>query len=371
MLGKSAIPSAISTAEQPQPSAPEGASASFWQRWLKRPQTTFLRKAFFQIHLWSGLILGLYIAVVCVSGSAVVFRNDIYDVLVDKLHVTPQAHALSQTELEQSLQRAYPGYAIRDLKPGRDGDEASEVLLAKGSSELRRLVNPYTGEDRGPAISQWFRIMRWVSDLHGNLLLGSDGMSWNSIGGGLTALLCLTGLVVWWPGVANWRRNLMMRRGVGWKRMNWDLHSALGFWSFALVFMWGATGFYFVYPQPFRAAIEVFTPINPPRVQSASPNPPSFSTGTGPRRRRRPLTLGGKILRDFSSLHYGNFGGWPLKALWVLLGFVPVVLLGSALIMWWNRVLWPALRRITSSRQSGTNSWGLGRVRRASRPPTA
>ena len=123
--------------------------------------------------------------------------------------------------------------------------------------------------------------------------------------------------------------------------------------------------------KPFRAAIEVFTPINPPRVQSASQSPPSFSTGTGPRRRRRPLTLGGKILRDFSSLHYGNFGGWPLKALYVLLGFIPVVLLGSALIMWWNRVLWPAVRRVTSSRQFGTNSWGSWRARRASRPPTA
>ena len=172
MLGKFAIPSAISTAEQPQPSVPEGASASFWQRWLKRPQTTFLRKAFFQIHLWSGLLLGLYIAVVCVSGSAVVFRNDIYDVLIAKLLVTPQGQPLSQDQLEKALQRAYPGYVIRDLKPGRDGDEASEVLLAKGSSEVRRLVNPYTGKDLGPAMSQWFRIMRWVSDLHGNLLLG-------------------------------------------------------------------------------------------------------------------------------------------------------------------------------------------------------
>src|SRR5579862_6356071 len=102
MLGKSAIPSAISTAEPPPLSAPEGASASFWQKWLRRPQTTWLRKALFQIHLWSGLILGLYIAVVCVSGSAVVFRNDIYDVLVAKLLVTPEGRALSQSELQRS-----------------------------------------------------------------------------------------------------------------------------------------------------------------------------------------------------------------------------------------------------------------------------
>lgn len=325
----------------------------WWERWLKHPQTTWVRKAIFQIHLWAGLILGSYIAVVCASGSAVVFRNDIYDALVEKLQVTPQGRALSNGELERALQRTYPGYTIRALKAGRDGDEASEVLLARGSNEVRRLVNPYTGEDRGPTVSMWFRIMRWVSDLHGSLLLGSNGMSWNAIGGGLTALLCLTGLVVWWPGIANWRRNLGMRRGVGWKRMNWDLHSAVGVWSFALIFMWGATGFYFVYPQPFRATIELFTPIIapnnvPPRApQPQIQRPPqgSSTSSFAPPRRRRPLTLGGKILRDFSSLHYGNFGGWPLKALWVLLGFTPVVLVGSALVMWWNRVLWPAMKR--------------------------
>jgi len=319
-----------------------------WERWLTRPQTTWIRKAIFQIHLWAGLILGVYVAVACVSGSAVVFRNDIYDVLVEKLHVKPQGRALSESELEQALQRVYPGYAIRDVKAGRDGDEASEVLLARGSSEVRRLVNPYTGEDRGPSISRWFRIMRWVSDLHGNLLLGANGMTANAIGGGLTALLCMTGVVVWWPGIANWRRNLGIRRGVGWKRMNWDLHSAVGFWTFLVLFMWGTTGFSFVFPQPFRATIEIFTPTVPPRLppQQIQRAPQGSSTFTfAPPRRRRPLTFGGKILRDFSSLHYGNFLGWPLKTLWVLLGLTPVVLLGSALVMWWNRVLWPALKR--------------------------
>ena len=262
---------------------------SFWQRWLRRPQSTWIRKAIFQIHLWAGIILGLYVAVACVSGSAIVFRNDIYDVLTEKTRVTPQGRALSQGQLEQALQRVYPGYAIRDMKKGRDEDEASEVLLARGSSEVRRLVNPYTGEDRGPAVSMWFRILRWLSDLHGNLLLGSNGMTANAIGGALTALLCLTGLIVWWPGIANWRRSLGMRGGVGWKRMTWDLHSAVGFWSFALVFMWGATGFYFVFPQPFRATIELFTPIIAPN--SAPPRAPQAQIQLWRHKDRRPLRL--------------------------------------------------------------------------------
>jgi uncharacterized iron-regulated membrane protein len=144
----------------------------------------------------------------------------------------------------------------------------------------------------------------------------------------------------------------MIRGGAGWKRLNWDLHSAVGFWTFALLFMWGLTGCYFVYPQPFRAAVEYFTPINPPRapqVQGGRGNPQGSSTFTLPRR-RRPLTTGGKILRGFSLAHYGNFAGWKVKALWMLLGLSPVVLYLTALLMWWNRVLWPAFRRMQAIR---------------------
>lgn len=319
----------------------------FAKGWLKRPQNTWIRKAVFQVHLWAGLCLGLYIAVACVSGSAIVFRNDVYDALVVKLRVKAAGPLLSEQELGQALARTHPGYLLRSVRPGRDGDEASEVTLSRGGSEMERLVNPYTGEDRGPAISGWFRLFRWWSDLHGNLFLGSGGMTANAIGGGLTAALCLTGMVVWWPGMSQWRRGLMIRGGVGWKRLTWDLHSMVGFWTFALLFMWGLTGFYFVFPQPFRATIDYFTPVNPPRLPQAQ-NAPRASQGpvtlTVPRR-RRPLTLGGKILRDFSLAHYGNFMGWKVKALWVLLGLSPVVLYFSALVMWWNRVVWPAIRR--------------------------
>ena len=233
------------------------------------------------------MILGLYIAVVCASGSAVVFRNDLYNVL--------------------------------------------ETLSATSGI--------------GTVIA--YRILKWMSDLHGNLFLGSNGMVANAIGGFLTAAVCLTGLVTWWPGIAKWRRGLTIRGGVGWKRLTFDLHSAVGFWTFALVLMWGVTGGYFVFPQPFRDAIEYFTPINPPalpQAQPAPPPPPGPATLTLPRR-RRPLTLGQKILRGFSLAHYGNFAGWPVKVLWVLLGFAPMILFITAVMMWWNRVLSPAMRR--------------------------
>jgi len=39
------------------------------------------------------------------------------------------------------------------------------------------------------------------------------------------------------------------------------------------------------------------------------------------------------------SIHFGNFGGWPVQVLWALLGLVPVLLLVTGYVMWWNRVL--------------------------------
>ncbi len=343
----------------------------FGNRWLRKPQGTWLRKALFQVHLWSGLILGLYIVVVCASGSAIMYRNELYDVLQKRLTVEVQPHMLTRDELEQAVHRAYPDYRIAGIRKGRDTDEATEVALSRGWwGTTRRLFDPYSGRDLGPSVDIWFRILRWCGELHGSLLLGQDvGMTINAILGALTAGVALTGLIIWWPGIGRIARALTFRTGVPWRKLTFDLHSAVGFWTFAVIFMWGATGAYFVFPQPFRTVIEWFTPINPPPLPPApfvsglnsKQTPPQGYSKSGnvpgaagvtqgfgrmtPRRPRRPPTKGQLILRGFSNAHYGTFGGWPVRALWILLGFAPAILYVTALVMWWNRVLSPALRR--------------------------
>jgi len=220
--------------------------------------------------------------VVCVSGSALVFRNDIYD------------------------------------------------WLEAGGKSVSYKASLY----------HW---LSWLGKLHGSLLMDSAGMTANAIGGFLLAALCLTGMIVWWPGAASWSRALTVRANVGWKRLVFDLHGALGFWTFAVLLMWGLTGGYFVFPQPFRAAVNAFAPV------AFATAPPALQQNSGalnPPRRRRVLPLGARILRGFSYAHYGNFAGWPVKALWVLLGLAPAVLFPTALIMWSSRVLAPTTRRV-------------------------
>jgi uncharacterized iron-regulated membrane protein len=51
---------------------------SMWQRWLRNPQRIWLRRALFQVHLWSGLAIGLYILMISVTGSVLVYRNELF-----------------------------------------------------------------------------------------------------------------------------------------------------------------------------------------------------------------------------------------------------------------------------------------------------
>ena len=47
---------------------------TLWERWLRHPQALWLRKAIFQVHLWLGIGVGLYIAVIGVSGPGTASR---------------------------------------------------------------------------------------------------------------------------------------------------------------------------------------------------------------------------------------------------------------------------------------------------------
>ena len=123
----------------------------------------------------------------------------------------------------------------------------------------------------------------------------------------------------------DWRAN--------WKRFNWTLHSAIGFWMFIVVFMFAFTGFYLVFQEPFIAIVDYFEPL---------------SEGSMGRRRR----TGDQVLRWFSRLHFGRFG-WQLGTVWVVLGLIPPVLFVTGAIMWWNRVVAPRWLARLSTRKIG------------------
>jgi len=312
---------------------------TLWEQWTRRPQTVWLRKALFQVHLWTGIGVGVYVLAISVSGSAIVFRNDLYKSLSPgPKQVAVSGERLTRQQLKAAAVRAYPGYVVTYLFDGRKPNQSVEIWMTRGGSKKQRQFNPYTGEDVGRAVPLGITVLAWLADLHINLLAGKTGRAVNGIGAALITLLVLTGAVIWWPGKETWRRSLGIRWSANWKRFNWDLHSAVGIWCLLFVFMWGVTGVLLVFPQPYQNMVGRFTPINQPF------------------RRGGPMALGDQILRWPAWLHFGNRWGWSLEALWVILGLAPVLLFVTGVIMWWNRVVTPARARAEKDSASAVGS---------------
>jgi len=338
---------------------------NLWQRWLRRPQGVWLRRALFQIHLWTGIGTGLYVVLISVTGSAIVFRNEIYKNAGSGARIVQdRGIKLPADELKKRIREKYPSNTLSFVFEGKQPTTATEVWMEHGKERVQRLFDPYTGADLGDSVPQAIRVAAWLAKLHTDLLYGETGRKVNGIGAIFLTLLCVSGVIVWWPGASSWRRNLAIDFRSNWKRLNWDLHSAIGFWSFALIFMWAVTGVYLAFPLPFQKIINHYSTLIqyalPEDVTLAVPTASvlaqpsqakSFEFGNGGRRRpqiRR--SAGDNFIHWIYYLHFGNFAGNKTKALWVVLGLLPVALFVTGAIMWWNRVLSPAARRTRDAR---------------------
>jgi len=302
-----------------------------WEQWVHRPQRFWLRRALFQVHLWGGLALGLYVLVVCLSGSAAVFNSELYAYFLPRPKpVVIAGKRMDRTEVRVAAQRAYPNAKVTRVLDYHDPQLADVVTLGIGVNAPQRFFDPYTGKDVGNARPLGLQMVSWFSQMHMNLMMGYPGRLANGVGGFLTALLTLTGLVLWWPGIRRWRDCLMIRTKATPKRLNWQLHTVIGFWTFAICFMWCLTGGYLVFPRRIDDAIHRYIAV--------------------------PMGWKFNFARITHSIHVGDFAGWPMKAIWVVLGLVPPFLLVTGFIMWWNRVITPWRKRASVDRLSAPDS---------------
>ena len=378
---------------------------------LHKPQSVLARRILFQVHLWMGIAAGLYIFVVCVTGSALVFRIDLQRALHPHLF-TPSAgaHADAATIMER-VRDAYPGDRVSGIDAPTTVRPTYLAYVTRGTRFLTILVDPVTGRVLGELPER--SLVRTVQDLHFDLLAGRTGRVVNGVGGGVLLAMCLTGLVIWWPGVLNWRRSLTVDFRRSWKRLNWDLHSAVGFWSLALVAMWALTGVYFAFPSAFRGTVNWMSPLSV--VRAPSSDPAGKEAGVQPSWRDllarahaqlpdhfiarvvvpssdraafhvlfadvQPTPVGtaslasvyldqfsGAVLREpprggrsagdvvmawVAPLHVGSFGGLGIRLAWAVLGLVPPLLFVTGFLMWWVRVVrprWLATRSADAAR---------------------
>ena len=130
------------------------------------------------------MALGLYVVMLSVTGSALVYRNEL-----DRFFATPRptfdpkATRLTTEQLQARAESLYPGWTVT-----RVGDRITrrnptiEIWVERGTEKKERLFNPYTGEDLGDSVTQGEYFVLWLARLHDELLLDRPGRYWNGIG---------------------------------------------------------------------------------------------------------------------------------------------------------------------------------------------
>jgi len=310
---------------------------SLMQRWLRQPQRVWVRRALFQVHLWSGIGAGLYILFISVTGSVLVYRNELYVAATPEPYMSrASGPLLSDEELTEAALRSYPGYRVTRILRADEPEQGVEISLDRGEETRARLFDPRTGVDVGRSEPIGIWLVSTLIELHSDLLGGTTGRKVNGLGAVAVLLSAVTGLIVWWPGVARWRRSLTLRRGVGWKRLNWDIHSFAGFWSVAFIAVFALSGLYLCVPDAFH---EFADRLEPPTAENAGTR---FIDG---------------VLYWLAFLHFGRINGIGLpcsgpglcdqatKFVWAVFGLAPGLMFVTGAIMWWNRKVQPRLRR--------------------------
>lgn len=310
---------------------------NLWQRLWKQPQDVLLRRILFQVHLWAGIGIGLYIFIVCITGSVLVYRNELYAYFTPPPTIVQNTGTpLTKEELKNAAQRAYPGWEVTDVRPGETPNHGVEIAVTQDEDTLHRMFDPFTGADLGHTMPAGFRFTVWMRDLHDNLLTGKTGREVNGFGALLMVLLCATGAVLWWPGIRRWHQSLLLDFRSNWKRVNWSLHSVLGFWFFLFVLIWGISGAYLALPDLSAQLFDYIEPYQEGQVDERTVD---------------------RISYWLAYLHFGRLGGRGIpycdrglcdsitKGVWAVAGFVPPILFVTGAVMWWNRVLRPRLSR--------------------------
>ncbi len=362
-----------------------------------------MRRAWFQVHKWIGLILAILIIPLSLSGAALVWHDAIDRAL------NPARYAVSGDTL--LAPDAYVGAARAVLAPG---DRIATLILPDGPGPvmvaataagakprpgppLRTMVylDPPTARVLDKASSD-AGIMRTVHVLHGSLLVPGVGRTIVGWIGVALAVSCFTGLWLWWPTVGRWTRGLRWRRH---RNTDTNLHHLFGFWIALPLFMLSLTGAWIAFPAFFAAlvgqssprggmdrrmqasALPVAAPAEPlavvvARASAVAPGElrsigwptdksPDWTvalanggkpavqvkvaddTGTAV---AAPARAGGGVALLVRRLHDGTGMGPVWQAMIFLGGILPAVLAVTGIIMWWRARGW---RAAVAARRAG------------------
>jgi uncharacterized iron-regulated membrane protein len=221
--------------------------------------TSRVRSLIRTIHLWLGLSLGSLFMLLGLTGSALVFYQEIDAALHPEIRVeaTQPAPGWTAPVWDHALA------TVRRHWPDAQGQWRFEVTGKAGPIAARYYPSGPPTDHMSARMMIWLSpdgaevlrhdrwgdyAMSWLYELHMDLLTGEVGhkvVGWS----GLVILLLLgTGVAAWWPR-GSWRKALAFKRKAAPIRRLRDLHKLAGLWSLLLLLVLTGTGVMLALPK--------------------------------------------------------------------------------------------------------------------------
>ena len=219
-------------------------------------------------HLWLGLIAGLLIVMMGLSGVLIVFRPMIEGAVVPKVVSGGESRRTSIANLalvEQSLAAVHPGARItRVVFPESTAEPVLVQAEMPNKQRLEKFFDRSSGQELGP--KKKLAWLDWIVELHQNLLMGKTGRALTGVIGVPLLLLSVSGLLSWLSGQRDWKRTLALPSKGPWRRVNYEGHKWAGLWANLFLTAVSFTGIVLAYPDTFQQAIRAVS--GEPRPQS-------------------------------------------------------------------------------------------------------
>lgn len=249
-----------------------------------------MKKQILWLHKWLGLISGIVVLIVSLTGCIYVFQDELKLVAYPEKYFisnpapqTQQTIALSKLiaiaeknlnpEEKVSRVEVFPNknrtWVFRATKTNKDA-----ILYSDYFTYYKRVfINPYSGKVQSVenTKTEFFQV---VLQLHMNLLLGKKlGHQIIAFSVLFFTIICISGLILWWPKKCKRKAlkpNFTIKFNANRKRLNYDLHNVLGFYVLPLALLFCFTGLVFSFPSFKKAVTNSFNALDPKETVDAN-----------------------------------------------------------------------------------------------------
>jgi len=200
------------------------------------------KKIVLTIHLWLGLITGLVVIIISLTGAIYCFAPELQNATQSYRSVAPQQlPTLPPSQLKTIAEKQVPGKPAQYVYYGPPNRAAYVLFYGEGGYYYSVFINPYNG--------QVLRVKNMRKDffnivlyLHISLLIpyGDQIVHWSTL---IFLLMLISGLILWWPrNKAARKQRFAVKWGASPKRLNYDLHNVLGFYATWITLFIAITG---------------------------------------------------------------------------------------------------------------------------------